>query len=340
MIGYVKLLLYFFPIIFKVMNTDLFDQLQKDGLISATSAEKVRTVEAGKLFSLHWELKTILYLGVLLLSGGLGILVYKNIDTIGHQVILLFIAAVCGGCFYYCMKHKPPFSRQKVEAPNGFYDYVLLLGCLLFITFITYLQVQYNVFGTRYGAATFIPLLVLTFSAYYFDHLGILSMAITNLAAWMGITVSPFSVLSMDLSDDRLIYMGVLLGGILVLAAFLSEWKNFKPHFGFTYRNFGMHIFLVACTAGMCTSESLYLAWFLLEILACWYLYMLAIKQRSFYFLLILTLYAYVGLSTVVVRGLADMREGGIELGMLYFVASAIGTAVFLISQNKKMKKA
>ncbi|HMC85145.1 MAG TPA: hypothetical protein VKI61_06445, partial [Chitinophagaceae bacterium] len=74
------------------MDIHTFQQLHREGLITDDSLQKVEAVEKARLFSLHWELKTLLYLGVTLLSGGLGILVYKNIDTIGHQVILAAIA--------------------------------------------------------------------------------------------------------------------------------------------------------------------------------------------------------------------------------------------------------
>lgn len=325
------------------MDIDLFERLQKEGAISAESAEKVRTVTASRLFSIHWELKTILYLGVLLLSGGLGVLVYKNIDTIGHQVILLAIALACGGCFYYSFSHKLPFSREKVPAPNGLFDYILLLGCLLLLTFITYLQVQYNVFGTRYGAATFIPMLVLFFSAYYFDHLGVLSMAITNLAAWMGVTVTPLQLLSAnDFSSYTLIHTGLVLGALLIVAALLSYKLKFKAHFSFTYSNFGTHVFLIANLAGMFAAyDGLYGLWFLLLVAAVVFFYFQAIKQRSFYFVLIITLYAYIGLSFMIIRLLIEMSdESGIYAGLLYFIASGIGSIVLLINLNKKLKKA
>lgn len=325
------------------MDIDLFEQLQKEGTISAASAEKVRTVAASRLFSVHWELKTILYLGVLLLSGGLGILVYKNIDTIGHQVILLAIAFACGGCFYYSFRHKLPFSKEKVPAPNGFFDYVLLLGCLLLLTFITYLQVQYNVFGTRYGAATFIPMLVLFFSAYYFDHIGVLSMAITNLAAWMGVTVTPLQLLSAnDFSSYSLIYTGLFLGALLIVAALLSDRLHFKAHFSFTYSNFGTHIFFIATLAGMFSAyDGPYGLWFLLLAAVTVFFYIQAMKQRSFYFVLVITLYAYIGLSFMVIRLLINARdEGAIYAGLLYFIASGIGSIILLINLNKKLKKA
>ncbi|MBS0026956.1 DUF2157 domain-containing protein [Chitinophaga sp. 22321] len=324
------------------MNVKVFEKLHAEGLLSDASLESVKTAEANRLFSLHWEIKTLLYLGVLLLSGGLGILIYKNIDTIGHQVILLIIGVICAGCFSYCIRQKAPFSWQKVNSPNAFFDYALLLGCLTFVTFIGYLQFQYTAFGTAYGLATVIPLVVLSVSAYYFDHLGVLSMAVTNLAAWMGIAVTPFQLLSAnDFSSDRIIYTGVALGIILLLLALISAKKNLKKHFAFTYQNFGAHILFIACIAGMCMYEATYLLWFLFMAVVGAYVYLQAFKEGSFYFVLITVLYGYVGVSIVVTRLLIRSNDiDGIYTGLLYMIGSAIGVIVLLIKLNKKIKHA
>ncbi len=150
------------------MKIPLLEKLHSEGLVTTTSFKKIQAASSNKLFSVHWEIKTILYLGVLLLTGELGILVYKNINTIGHQAILTFILLICAGSFYYCFYKKAAFSLNKVAAPNSFFDYTLLLACLTFIIFIGYIQYQYKIFGDRYGLATFLPMLVLFFSAYYF----------------------------------------------------------------------------------------------------------------------------------------------------------------------------
>ncbi|MRG44280.1 DUF2157 domain-containing protein [Chitinophaga sp. SYP-B3965] len=319
------------------MNVQLFEKLSEEGLISPGSLQKVKTPG---LFSLHWELKTLLYLGVLLLSGGLGILIYKNIDTIGHQAILFAIAAVCLGCFYYAKRHKPAFSWNKTLSPNGFFDYIVLLGCLLFVTFITYMQAQYNVFGTRYGLAAFFPMIVLFFSAYYFDHIGVLSLAITNFAAWLGVSITPYHIFSQnDFSSHRLIYTGLLLGVILIAAGLLSTKRNIKQHFSFTYHNFGVHILFIALLSALFVFDATYFLWFLLLAGVATAIYFMALKNRSFYFLLITILYAYVGLSYVVVwLLLTNSSIEGIYLGLFYFIGSGIGVAVFLVNLNKKLK--
>lgn len=319
------------------MNVQLFEKFSGEGLVSPESLQKVK---APRFFSLHWELKTLLYLGVLLLSGGLGILIYKNIDTIGHQAILFAIAALCLGCFYYTRRYKPPFSWNKVLSPNGFFDYIVLLGCLLFVTFITYMQAQYNVFGTRYGLAAFFPMIVLFFSAYYFDHIGVLSLGITNFAAWLGVSITPYHILSQnDFSSDRLIYTGLLLGVILITAGLLSTKKNIKQHFSFTYHNFGVHILFIALLSALIVFEGIYMLWFVVLAGVATAIYFMALKNRSFYFLLITILYAYVGLTYVVMRLLVEGSSiEGIYLAIFYFIGSGIGVAVFLVRLNKKLK--
>lgn len=322
------------------MNEQLFEELAAKGQLSASSLTKVKAVTGNKLFSVHWELKTILYLGVLLFSGGLGILIYKNIDTIGHQAILGLIGVLCIACFYYSMRHKQPFSRKKVPAVNSFADYTVLLGCLLFISFITYLQTQYNVFGTRYGSATFIPMLVLFFSAYYFDHLGVLGLAITNFAAWAGIAITPFEILSQnDFSSARLIYTGMAVGVALIVTGVLSTAKDFKAHFSFSYHNFGTHILLIACLAALFSLADFFL-WFVLLGLCCGVIYYIAMQAKSFYFVLVVVLYGYIGISYVVVRWMMESVDdwGGIYFLLTYFIASAIGVARLLITLNKKLK--
>lgn len=326
---------------FNAMNISLFEKLHKEGLLSGASLDKIKMQERTKLFSVHWELRTILYLGILLLTGGLGILVYKNIDSISHQVVLIVIGLISAASFYYCVKNKLPFAVGKVKAPNAFFDYILLLGCLSFITFIAYFQYQYNLFGERYGLATFIPMLVLFFSAYYFDHLGILCLAITNLAAWIGITVTPLQVLKAnDFQNANIIISAVLLGIFLIVTGVVSVEKKIKAHFEFTYTNFGMHILFIAINAAMFHFDRIYLLWFLFLLLIAFYFYQRAKKERSFYILLISTLYSYVGLTYVIINLLSNMRFdiGILAFAFLYFVASAIALVVFLVRNNKKFK--
>ncbi|MGX5816556.1 DUF2157 domain-containing protein [Chitinophaga lutea] len=322
------------------MRLQIFERLAKEGLISDATLERARNAYPERTRSLHWELRILLYAGVLLLSGGLGVLIYQNIDTIGHQAVLALIALGCAGCFYYAVKRQPPFSRGKTAARDAWQDYIVLLGCLLFLTFITYLQAQYNVFGTRYGSLTFIPMVFLFACAYYFDHAGVLSMAITNFAAWLGLTITPLNLLTgNDFSSLRLICTGLGLGAILLLAGYASQRFDVKAHFRFTYDNFGVHVLIVSCIAGQFTQYRSGF-WFLGVIGLCYGLYRKAMAERSFYFLLFAILYAYVSLSRQVIYAFEGSRGGEtvIYLILFYFIFSAIAVVMLLIHLNKNMK--
>ena len=319
----------------------VFDQLYAEGMISGASYDKIKLEREKGLLSVHWEIKTLLYLGVLLLSAGLGMLAYKNIDTIGHQVILIFIALVCAGCFFYCTKNKAPFSTAKVAAPNSFFDYILLLGCCTLLTFIAYLQFQYNLFGNRYGLAIFFPMIILFFSAYYFDHLGVLTMAIVNLGAWLGITVTPMQLLeSNDFSSGPIIFTGLGLGIVLLLVAWITREKDIKKHFEFTYANFGTHLLLISILAAMFYFSGIFMAWFLALLVLSFLLYRKVLHDKSFYFILIITLYAFIGITYVVLNMLDQMGGGmtSIYLGFIYFIVAGIGLVLFLMRTNKKLK--
>ena len=114
-----------------------------------------------------------------------------------------------------------------------------------------------------------------------------------------------------------------------------------KEHFDFTYANFGTHLLFISCLAAMFHFESIYLLWFLLLVGITFYFYTRAITQKSFYLLLISTLYAYIGISYVVIRLLAGINSydiGLVYLGIFYFIGSGIGLALFLIKTNKKIK--
>ncbi|MFD0792737.1 DUF2157 domain-containing protein [Mucilaginibacter litoreus] len=328
----------------KPLEQDIYSQLKDKGLLSDESYQKLKTKSNHSLFSVHWELNLLLYLGVLMFTGGLGILVYKNIDTIGHQAVLALIAVVAIGCFFYCFKHKAPFSRLRVKSPNMAFDYVLLLGSILLVTFIGYLQYQYNLFGNNYGLATFIPMVLLFYIAYDFDHLGILSMAIANLAVWMGVSITPKTLLMAgSFSTEKLIYTYLALGILLLAAAYLTHRLDFKRHFKFNYHNYGAHITFIALLSGFFhffdSAACVLWAFALFGVAA--YIYLDGRKHRSFYFILIALLYSYIALCGLVGKVISSTKWHDIEIiyfAVMLFIASAVGLIILLININKNLK--
>lgn len=306
-------------------------------MISPAEAENIAASEAQKPFSLHWELKTLLYLGVLLLNIGLGYVVYEHIDSIGHVALIALIGAISLGCFWYSIKHRAPFTTGQSESASPYFDYVLLLGCLTFLIMEGYWQYQYQIFGTQYGLATFIPMVLFFGLAYWLDHRGVLSLGITALASWLGITVTPQELLSKnDFNSETIVQTGVFLGIFLSIVPFLSERWHFKRHFSLTYLNFGVHILMISALSGMMAlnKEEFYFPLLFLSVaFFLWY----ARTRESFYFLTVAVIYAYIGVTYLFLNNVRGMIMEGY---LTYFILSCAVVIVFLINHKKFFKSA
>ncbi len=321
------------------MHTEVFKQLKDEGLISEEQLAWVEKKGGAHKVSLFTDLHALLYSGILMLASGIGILIYKNIDTIGHLTIVILAALVSAGCLGYCWRTAPPFSRYKTEPPNQWFDYMLLLGSLLMVTFFGYLQYQYHVFGYRWGLATFIPMVLLFLIAYYFDHKGILTMAITALGTWMGVAVEPMSMIQGGHLDNAdYIINGAMLGMILVIKSLTIDRMELKPHFAPVFKNFGMHVLLLSMVMGVVIFNGSYAGWFLgLALIAGWFFYT-AVGARSFYYLLFSVLYAYAGAAVFVFRALFSIgdSEGAVFIGLIYLMGSTGAMIVLLRYYNRK----
>ena len=323
------------------MDTALFDELFHEDLINEQERDNV-ALQNNKPVSVHLDLRTLLYLGIVLFTLAVGILIYKNIDRIGHQTMLVTIAIICLCSFLYCIKNSKAYTSKKIKSPDIWFDYILLLGCLLLLTFTGYIQYEYHVFGNHPGLALVIPMIILFIAAYYFDHLGVLSLAITNLAAWAGIAVTPLRILKdNDFNNPHVMSAGLVLGAMLVAVSFLSQYKNIKAHFAFSYKNFGVHILFISLLALMFYFENIYLVWFIVLAIVSFWGFKNAIKENSFYFLVVTLLYAYIGLSYVVIEMIVmrgpDMWP--LYAIVIYFIVSGIGLIRLFIHYNKIVKQ-
>lgn len=323
------------------MKIPLFQKLQQQHLITDEEFQCIAEQQY-KPLSIRQELLILLYAGILLLASGLGIIVYKNIDSIGHMAILIFIALVCAACFVWSIKKQPPYTRQKAETPHFLLTYLVLLGSLLLLVFIGYMQYAYQPFGQRWGLATFIPMVLLFIIAYYFDHLGVLSLAITNLAAWAGITVAPLQIIrDNDFSNERLIFTGIFLGIFLWAVSWITARKQYKPHFAFTYQNFGMHILFIALLAALFRFERVYFLVFLLIMGIAYLCFVYAQKTKSYYMLVVSSVYGYIALSYTITRFMMMLDSRDLEAIyaiLIYYISSGILFILFLIHYNKKLK--
>jgi hypothetical protein len=307
----------------------ILQKLAGTGIISDQQATLIAEYEQKKPFSIHWELRSVLYIGILLFSTGTGLIIYENIDTIGHQVIIAAIAAITCSCFFYVYRHSLPYSNDEAKSPVKLADYILLLGCTTFLALEGYLQFQYTVFGARYGLAILIPTIIFFFCAYRFDHKGTLSMAITGLASWLGLTIAPMSILAEnDFTEGRLLITAILLGTSLVGIGWISELKKVKKHFAFSYMFFGGNLACIASIIGLFTHDVKIVYLLIGLVLSCFFV-LRARQQQSLVFLLMGVIYGYIiitySLFTVLGHDIAFL------LSSFYFMASSVGVIIFLL---------
>lgn len=277
---------------------EILDQLHERGILPTDQHALIDRVERERPFSLHWELRSVLYVGILFMSSGLGLLIYENYDALGHLTILAGIGLLCVAAFAYAWYVRPPWTPALTQSQSPFGDYALVLGCLLFLSLEGYAQYEYSVFGERYGLVTFLPAILFLALAYRFDHRGVLGMGLTALMAWVGVTVRPLDLyLKTNFFDERVIYSALMLSGVVIGAALLLQRRGIKPHFTFSYLLVIGNLLLVALLAGMFNVPTLRLLFAVGLALACVLFDRYARREQSFLFGLIAAVYGYIGLS-------------------------------------------
>ena len=314
----------------------ILQSFQDKGIISSEQGNVISECERKKPFSLHYELRTLLYLGITLLTGGLGVLIYQNLDSIGHGVIVALIAIITITCFGFALWKREPFTWEEVKNPHHFSDFVLLLGCTSFLILEGYLQFQYDLFGLKYGLVTFIPAILFFVCAYFFDHRGVLSMAITAFASWVGVNIAPFTVLKKnDFSAPNFLITAIILGLVLSGLGLISEYKNLKKHFSFTYLLLGSNLTLIACMTGMFSHANWFIYAFI-SLFLCVGLFLYARKTQSYIFLLMGTIYGYITLTYMLFKFAGAIDEDFMYMfAMYYFLLSGVGVIVFLMKIKK-----
>ncbi|MFT3794467.1 DUF2157 domain-containing protein [Flavobacterium sp.] len=278
-------------------------RLYDENLITDKELADVKAYRSLGIFSLHNELQFLLYASVLLFTAGAGIVIYKNIDTIGHTIILALLLAVCVGCYYCCFKKSPGFSPEEISFDNPVYDYLVLLATILSCIFIGYLQFQYHPFGSHLSVPTYISAFIALASAYYFDNRSALSIGITGLAAAIGITITPQALLENHFFENpALFYYGIALGLLLIVWTEYSERTQIKNHFALIFICFAQHLIGICSLTGMVGDFWFRYAFFLAASTV--YFYWKSHRLRSTTVFVFVLLYAYIGFNILLFRAI------------------------------------
>lgn len=294
------------------------------GVITPAQHDSLTALARHDRFSVYVEISALLYIGVLSTVAGVVWTFRDYVNNLGHAAILSIFAALIAAAMYYCFSRGGPYSNGEVEPPSLVFDYVLYFGCLTFSAMLAYLEVQMGVFR---GWETHLLLASMVFGglAYRFDNRFVLSLALSTLAAYLGLTLELFDTIDTD--RLRLYAMGY---GLAVAAIGFGLYRQgIKRHFLDVYLHVGANAFLLATVSGVPSTYGwLYLA--LLLPLAAASIY-LGVRFERFAFVAYGTLYGYAGLSA---KLLDALRSPTLSLAYLVVTGSIVVIALAVLSRR------
>jgi hypothetical protein len=303
---------------------------REQGTISPEQQVYLTGLSRGEPFSLFLELNILLYAGVLAFVAGLGWTVTTWSQQLGDVLVLAVLSAILGICFCYCFSRASACSLAETPAPTTIFDYVLYLGSLVWCVELAYLENRFHVLSGQWDFYLLATAGFFFFLAYRFDNRFVLSLALSSLAGWFGLTISRWPS-----HQDAVYRQCALLYCLLVgVGAVVLQRRGLKPHFFGTYLNIVANVLFWALLSGVFTREG-YGIWFLALLISCGVSLAWGLMRRQFAFVAYSAVYGYVGVSAILIRG---MNDDTVVLG--YFVVTAVAMLVALVLIARRFGRA
>jgi hypothetical protein len=299
---------------------------KEQGKISPEQYAHLAGLSRGEPFSLFLELNVLLYAGVLSFVAGLGWTVSTWSKQLGDVLVLTVLSAILAACFWYCFSRAPAWSPAETPAPSPIFDYVLYLGSLVWSLELAYLENRFHVLSGQLDLYLLATAGLYFFLAYRFDNRFVLSLALSSLAGWFGLTISHWSA-HQDAAYRQYALLYCLLVGV---GGILLQRRGLKPHFFGTYLNIVANVLFWALLSGVFDQQG-YGVWLLGLLVACGACLAWGLARRQFAFVAYAAVYGYVGVSSLFVR---EVNDNTALLG--YFVVSGVAMLVVLVQIGRR----
>ena len=302
------------------------ERWREQGAISSEQHAYLASLCRREPFSLFLELNVLLYAGVVTFVAGLGWTVTTWSQQLGDVLVLAVLSSILAACFWYCFSHAPAWSLAETPAPTAVFDYVLYLGSLVWCVELAYLENRFHVLSGQWDYYLLASAVFFFVLAYRFDNRFVLSLALSSLAGWFGLTISHWPS-HQDAAYRQYAVVYCLLVG---LDGALLQRRGVKPHFFGTYLNIVANVLFWASLSGVFNREG-YGVWFLALLLACGASLAWGLRHRQFAFVAYSAVYGYVGVSWILVRGMTDEV---VILGYFVFTAGAMLVALVQVARR------
>jgi hypothetical protein len=297
------------------------EQWKEQGAISPQQQAHLAGLIRREPLSVSLELNVLLYAGVLALVAGLGWTISTWSHRLGDAAILTVLSAILAVCFWYCFSRAPKWSPREMAAPTHIFDYILYLGSLVWCLELAYLENRFHVLSGQWDLYLLATAVLFLFLAYRFDNRFVLSLALSSLAGWFGLTVAHWpSHRDAAYREYALLYCGV----VGVTGALLNRVR-LKPHFFSTYLNIVANVLFWTLLSGIFDEQG-HGRWFVPLLIACVASLAWGLKRRQFAFVAYAAVYGYVGVSWLLLRNSSN------EVFILsYLVITSIAMLVVLV---------
>ncbi|HKW96813.1 MAG TPA: DUF2157 domain-containing protein [Bryobacteraceae bacterium] len=302
------------------------EQWKESGVLSPEQHTLLAGLSRGEPFSIFLELNILLYAGILAFVGGLGWTVATWSQQLGDAVILTVLSAILAASFWYCFSRAPAWSPEETPSPGLLFDYVLYLGCLVWSVELSYMEARFHLLSGQWDFYLLATAGLFFFLAYRFDNRFVLSLALSALAGWFGLTISRWP----SHQDATYRQYAILYSLVIATGGGALKRRGLKPHFSGTYLNIAANVLFWALLSGVFKREG-YLVWLLCLLAACGASFAWGLKRREFSFVAYAAVYGYVGISAVIVR---DIHDDTTVLGYFVFTGIAMLAALVQIARR------
>ena len=297
------------------------EQWKEQGIISPEQHTLLAGLSRGEPFSLFLELNVLLYAGVLAFVAGLGWTISTWSEQLGDVLVLAILSTILAACFWYCFSRAPAWTPAETPSPSLVFDYILYLGCLTWSLEIAYLENRFHLLSGEWDLYLLATAGLFFFLAYRFDNRFVLSLALSSLAGWFGLTISHWP----SHLDATYRQYAILYSLIVGVAGAILQRRGLKPHFLGAYLNIAANVLFWALLSGVFNREG-YAVWLLALLAACGASLAWGIVRRQFSFVAYAAVYGYVGVSSILIR---NMNSETAVLG--YFVITGVTMLVMLV---------